>query len=486
MKIEKAGMCLNPIHLSGKRELFWDEFLMGESDGISVRLHRPERRNIALTCNQPWEGNTCGYCSIMKLGSKYRLYYRASDLQLPENQKSGGSLGKICCAESDDGITFSRPSLKLYEFDGSRDNNIVLMSDRDIDNFSVMYDENPACLPDERFKGLMGFSTAGKCSLQYYKSSDGYSFSHVGTLIEDGAFDSLNLSFWDCARGRYFLYFRDLHGYPEGGNRWTGIRDVRVCSSDDFRSWSAPVQICFGENTPDYQLYTSGVRPYFRAPHVLIGMPTRYCNRASDKRSFDYLPDRERREKIIAAWGRSGTAMTDAVIMTSRDGKNFRRCDESFLTPGIERSKNWYYGDCYPSWGEVETAGVHDDGPNELSFYMGDNYRTADVEFVRYSVRLDGYFSWHADYSGGFAVTPSLVLGADRLNLNFSTSALGYLRVLICDENGEPLPCFDSGRLFGDSVCRPVIFDKPLTEAAGIPVRLRFELSDAELYSLEN
>ena len=62
-------------------------------------------------------------------------------------------------------------------------------------------------------------------------------------------------------------------------------------------------------------------------------------------------------------------------------------------------------------------------------------------------------------------------------------SALGSLRIRICDENGVPIEGYDSRNLFGDSVDRPVDFEKSLLLLSGKTVRLEISLSDCDLYS---
>lgn len=47
-----------------------------------------------------------------------------------------------CYAESTDGITWTKPSLGLGEFDGSRDNNIVFDGGETSENFSSFLDKN--------------------------------------------------------------------------------------------------------------------------------------------------------------------------------------------------------------------------------------------------------------------------------------------------------------------------------------------------------
>ena len=69
----------------------------------------------------------------MKDGDVYRMYYRGSSdpsytmkSQLrPGEQITAAHPQYACYAESRDGITWTRPSLGLFEFNGSKDNNIV-------------------------------------------------------------------------------------------------------------------------------------------------------------------------------------------------------------------------------------------------------------------------------------------------------------------------------------------------------------------------
>jgi hypothetical protein len=74
--------------------------------------------------------------------------------------------------------------------------------------------------------------------------------------------------------------------------------------------------------------------------------------------------------------------------------------------------------------------------------------------------------------------------------MNFATSAFGSLRVEIQDADGKPVPGFtlaDSIELYGDTVARNAIWkDNPdLGALADKPVRLRFVMKDADLYSIK-
>jgi hypothetical protein len=169
--------------------------------------------------------------------------------------------------------------------------------------------------------------------------------------------------------------------------------------------------------------------------------------------------------------------------MTSNDGFKFNRRDEAFMTPGVEARDNWWYGDCYTAYGLAETEPEENGAPNEISFYMGENYRIKNVNFRRYTIRLDGFFSWFAPYRGGEVVTKPITVSGNELHLNFATSALGGVTVTLCDEDGNELDGYQSYTMFGDSVDRLVEFEKPLSDICGKTVRLKIKMRDAHLYS---
>ena len=66
-----------PIDLGTRRELFVDRGLLERVEGrAELRLHHPTAREIALTFDQPWEGNASGYATVIQDGELYRMFYR--------------------------------------------------------------------------------------------------------------------------------------------------------------------------------------------------------------------------------------------------------------------------------------------------------------------------------------------------------------------------------------------------------------------------
>lgn len=476
------------LDLGKRREVCWDEALMDRCENVRVEMHKPKFANVALECDAPWEGTVCGYFTIIRDGLTNRMYYRGAQLMQDED---GGILPShptfFCYAESRDGKHFERKNVGTVLFNGSTDNNIIRDDVRD--NMFFFRDTNPDCPKDELFKGLAEHEEA----LWYFKSSDGVHFERVRVLADDGAYDSLNVCFWDPLRKKYFLYYRGVHGGNSIDGKWNEgagperhnslIRDVRVRTSVDFVSWDEPSMIEFEPERDDVELYTNQIMPYYRAPHMFIGFPTRYTDRYGDPESFPDLPDAAHRNRQIEKWGRTGTAMTDSLIMTTRDGKHFRRTEECFLSAGPENGVNWYYGDGYICYGMLQTKSDYPGEPDEISIYCGRAYRVEPLHLCRFTVRLDGFFSWRGDYEGGKVLTKPFTFEGNELSVNFSTSGATWIRIKMTDENGTPIEGFDSGRIFGDSVDRRVRFAGDLAELSGKPARMEIELKDADLYS---
>ena len=190
----------------------------------------------------------------------------------------------------------------------------------------------------------------------------------------------------------YRLYFRGYHT-KDGTDKlkWSDnidctndIRDIRLASSPDFKEWTVHGRIDFLEGQADVGLYTNNVTPYGRDTGVYIGFPLRYTDHTADMSSFAQMPLFDKRKKIITASGRTGTAITDTLIMTSLDGFRFNRRDECFIRPGIEHRDNWWNGSSAAAYGLIETDAEQYGAPKELSFFSSENYRIKNAVFRRY------------------------------------------------------------------------------------------------------
>ncbi len=129
---ESTGPPQEPISIGSNLQLFVDDFLIDQMSSVRLQLHRPRSAGKALSFDQSWEGSSSTYVSVFKDGERFRMYYRGSGREDPLPLDSGEKVVPahaelIAYAESEDGIHWTRPSLGIFEFQGSKENNIVWM-----------------------------------------------------------------------------------------------------------------------------------------------------------------------------------------------------------------------------------------------------------------------------------------------------------------------------------------------------------------------
>ena len=441
-----------PLDIGTRRELFVDDFLIEKITGDAVQhLHRPEPREVVLVTDAPWEGNTCAYYTIFRDDAVFRMYYRGSHYN--EETRKSGHPEVTCYAESTDGIHWTKPNLRLFECNGSKENNIV-WDGIGTHDFVAFKDANPDCPPEARYKGMARGRPRGKRGLYIYQSTDGinWKLARDEPVITEGAFDSQNLAFWDAHTGMYREYHRTFVA---------GRRAIMTGTSQDYVNWTKPVLLKY-PGAPAEHLYTNAVLPYPRAPHILLGFPTRY------------IPNEGQR--------------VEPTFMASRDGITFQRWLDPVIPESAPKDREGNRSN-YMAWGLVELP----DRPNHYSVYATEAYYTgADSRLRRFEYRKDGFVSIRAGAKGGELLTKPIVLGelAERLVLNFKAADGGSVRVGLETTNGEPIAGYgieNCSPLTGDRIQQNVTWvnGADLSSLQGTTVRLRFRLASADLHSVQ-
>jgi hypothetical protein len=446
-----------------------DNYLLETMKGASLTLHEPRDEGAVFYFDRPWEGAFCAYCTVISDGGKLRAYYRGK----PNTQRDG--VGEVTCvAESADGKAWTKPNLRIIEVEGNPQNNAVLASDNFSHNFSPLLDANPKALGSERYKALAGTMVTG---LFAFGSADGLQWKKLqetpvlttNQVPFPYMFDSQNVAFWSLAEERYVMFFRVFK---------EGVRRVARAESADFVHWKK-VELMQYRDAADKEtvvehLYTSQTHAYFRAPHIYVALAARF------------LPGRQvltaKEAEAINVHPSYFKDASDAVFMTSRGGNVYQRTFlEGFIRPGLG-AENWVSRTTYPALNVVQT------GPAEMSVYVNQAYAQPTAHLRRYSLRLDGFSSLRGPYSGGEVTTKPITFAGERLKINFATSAAGSVRVEIQEESGKAVPGFaleQSRELIGNEIERTVSWNdgSDVSAVSGKPVRLRFALKDADLYS---
>ena len=437
--------------IGSRVEMFVDDWLIDRLRGARLRLHAPEKREVVLEMNTIAEDHNAAYFNLFEDDGRIRLYYRgyASDVAEQEQQT-------VNYAESTDGVHFTRPALGIYPFKGSMDNNIVFQGEEG-HNFCVFRDGNPACPPEQRYKAVAG----GWQQLYGFVSPDGLHWRKIRKepLEVTGAFDSLNVPFWDNRLGCYRLFSRFF--LPPF------TRCIQSAISQDFIHWSAPVPHEYADAAVE-QYYTNATVPCPGAEHILLAFPKRFVpERTKINGGEDYLAQSE--------------GISDAVFMASRDGVHWQRFREAWVRPGLDE-RNWTHRNNMVARGIARTS------EHEWSLYISEHYEWKTNRLRRLAARPFGFASLHAYFAGGRCVTHPLTFTGAQLHLNYSTSAAGSVRVEIQEADGTPIPGFrlrDMAPLFGDELDSVVQWKSgDLSALQEKPVRLKLELKDADLFAL--
>ena len=470
------------LALGTGRELFVDDALIARLDNATLRLHEPVKSGVAVKIDRPWEGPGNFGAAVIQHDDRYLLYYRGMTLA------PGDDLGQICIAVSDDGLNWDKPALARDARSGRTDANLVIDATGQRFKGSVWQDNRPGIPEDERIKAMRGAPISGEAHtafkdpkgpkrLELLVSADGLVFrpldeSRQPTFVSDlpNSFDGGNTMFWSEAEQRYVLYYRIMTE--------TGQRTMARTTSTDLRTWADPIPMTYGD-TPPQQFYVNNTTPYFRAPHIYIALAARFMEGRSA------ITDEQ--AKAIDLKSPRGIIYnqdcSDGVLLTTRPGSTEyqRTFMEALIRPGPGDS-NWVSRTNYPM------TGIHPYDAHRMMFFVNRNYLQDSWHIERLLMRIDGFASVNAGYAGGTITTVPFTYTGDHLELNFSTSGAGEIRVELQDAEGNPLPGFsmdDCDSLIGDRIDGAVSWhgQKSVSRYIGKTVRLKFQMRDADIYS---
>jgi hypothetical protein len=228
-------------------------------------------------------------------------------------------------------------------------------------------------------------------------------------------------------------------------------------TSRDFVNWTDPVLLEY-PGVLNEHLYTNAVLPYERAPHILLGFPTRY------------FPEKGSR--------------VEPVLMASRDGLSFHRWTKAVIPEDAPQDRGGNRSN-YMTWGILELPGK----PRELSMYASEGYyEGSDSRLRRFSYRADGFVSARGGPKGGSLITEAVAYSGRQLELNFATRPGGSIRVALLNERGRRIEGYtleDCDPLQGDSLNKTVVWKgkRGVGQALRWGVKIQFEVKKADLYS---
>ena len=507
------------IDIGSTKQLFFDDYLIESLTNARQGLNPAVKvdDNPVLRAERPWEGNFMRPNRVLfdQKDQLFKMWYGSTrhTVRLEDGKPVPGGAaglaidstgGVTCLATSEDGINWDRPSLRLVEFEGSTDNNILPTGENlpTSPAFQDLHEKDPA----RRYKAVTtvkGPGSTQKPMKQYlYYSPDGIEWTAyennpiIDTTPEIGRWGPTRFMGWDPIRETYAVHM-------EASHHWRGPYGKRLlgrAESPDMVHWSEPeiILVPDEEDFPDTEFYAIPVIHY---EGVYVGM----------------------------LWIFRTTNVTHhPEVVFSRDGFHYQR---NFREPFIPRGG--VRGDFDSSSVYVGDAIVH--GDRILFYYTGTNSRSPEValelgdkstEGIGLAIsRLDGFVSldsgngwvvtdtpedelqnismgdYHQQISqgpGSFsqAVTRPFSFSGSRLHLNTTMSPIaagpgpGEVRVEIVRANHKKLDGFkfdDADSITTSGIAQTVSWNgsSDVSALAGKSIKLRFYFKNSKLYSFQ-
>ena len=469
------------------RHLFLDPSSLRELQNAILHVNPPRQAEAVIRADRPWERHPLGaFVTVREEEGLLRMWYTGRD--------RGGRTFMVY-AQSSDGIHWEKPSLGVFDYEGSRDNNIVI---EDFWEGTPFLDPNAAS-PAEKYVYL---GHAGDKGFYRFTSPDGLKWKQDERPLLPFRVDTHDVAFWDTQLGHYVLYLR---GWNVPGAWDERLRKVVRLTLETLAVPAAVVPSGKGDNpTRDDDLprvvdeiptvlstdehdpantdiYNSAMQPYPLDPRWYVGFPSFF-----------------RRENLVV--GR-----LEVQFVGSRDGIEWHRYDHApYTAPGLagsDSASRTYMGVGLVVRGdEIWQYGIgkgipHGVGPASKQDELEEDRRRAiprddrsDGTVYRYVQRIDGFVSLDFAFDGGRALTAPVKVEGDRLRLNVDTGALGDLRVALLGMDGKPLSGYtldDSDRIETNSVRATVTWRGRgnLSALVGREVQVQFAGRRAKLYS---
>ena len=348
--------------------LFVDDDAVLYRSGTRRVLQQPRRHaaNPVIAETRPWEV-AIGYCTVYRdeASGLYQCWYQAYS---GRNADDPTRRVVVCYATSKDGVNWKKPNLGLYDYNGERNTNIVLIGNggRSVNyGASVLVDQfDPDKLRRYKmaywdFVDVSGRQVPGLCvafsadGIQWVKYSKApllqgaYGDPTQPPLSAESRYepttrpaisDVIDLM-WDPGRERFVIYSKTWIDAPDGRRFWK--RAVVRAESTDFKQWSSPRLIMVPADDEPGQIHGASV---FYLHGIYLGLLQRL-----DFGGFD----------------RGGSGNMPAELVSSRDGIHWQRSYKEKMFLPVSGIGDKFDAGCL--W--TSSTPIHLSG--EIRFYYG-------------------------------------------------------------------------------------------------------------------
>ncbi len=458
-----------------RKQLLVDDYLIAEKLNVTRELGSVTKANDGkplIVADQPWENaDLFRLGSVIRDGGKFRMWYLMND-------------SHFGYAESEDGLRWVKPKLGFFEFQGSKENNIV-------------DSKGSACLPDlhetdpaHKYKAAYGHETV-RAALAH--SPDGFRWTpyNNGEPVTGRAADTCNQILWDEDAKVYRLYTRTDYGRGLYGGTLDEDRGTRDMINPDVkanpRNWKKVREWKFDrEGRWEFkrrQIYSLAGWLYEGVHFGLL-----WCYEwagAMGEGPYDLHKRHERDIMNFYLLTTRGNAMWDLSWVYAEKPLIPRGPDGSFDKDWVQPSPN------IVTWNDQHW--IYYSGSKERH----DIYRIREGGQTRWqcgiglaTLRLDGFVCLEAKDKPGTVKTKPFQLEGSKLEVNVDAKK-GEVVIEVLDEAGQPVPGFtekDAQVFRGvDELRLQPRWNTHADLAAlkGKVVRLKFHLANARLYAFQ-
>ena len=302
-----------------------DDYLLPIRENVGIYLSTPKTRKEPVLV--PSKENSAApdqvaanfYGAVLHEEGKYRMWYYAIGLKEPGNayrpDQKNLLLGPVCYAESDDGLTWTKPNLGQVTFRGSKRNNAIALPDAMIEGVHVIKDEAETD-PQRRYKMVYNPHDGKTWVIRTATSPDGLHWNaaeHFGIdqFLETASFYKFNETY--VVHGQRITHSEG--GHPSG-------RQGRAIISTDFDTWLGGNAVAFDLPEPAKPEERGPRKPYDQV-HLGVGAAS-YGNVAIGLYGLWHNMPGDNDSQKRWGWFGYGKISCDLGLVISNDGLHFR------------------------------------------------------------------------------------------------------------------------------------------------------------------